>query len=160
LIDHLRRALNFDFATNRSHPHSYAEYEKGKRNVPTIIFMDGPPGTPNTVFRASAFRQLGGYDPQWPTGQDYDLMLRLSLLGRWLHVPGSAHQGLEPFLGAYTYTVTPRYFGTHRNLLPIDPSLGAAVGQRRTVLEERPNSASHEASPNRRRSSGTSGAMR
>jgi glycosyltransferase involved in cell wall biosynthesis len=81
--------VNFDFATNRSNPHSYAQYESGKRNIATIIFMDGPPGTPNTVFRASAFRRLGGYDPQWPTGQDYDLMLRLSLLGRWLYVPGA-----------------------------------------------------------------------
>jgi hypothetical protein len=27
---------------------------------------------------------------------------------RWLHVPGSAHQGTKPFYGQYTYTVTPR----------------------------------------------------
>src|SRR6185312_6547436 len=24
---------------------------------------------------------------------------------RWLHVPGTTHQGLQPFLGAYSYTV-------------------------------------------------------
>jgi hypothetical protein len=29
---------------------------------------------------------------------------------RWLHVPGTSHQGLKPFFGPYTYTVTPRYF--------------------------------------------------
>jgi phospholipase D-like protein len=29
---------------------------------------------------------------------------------RWLHVPGTSHQGLRPFFGPYTYTVTPRYF--------------------------------------------------
>lgn len=80
--------VNHDFATNEVHPHSYAEYEKGCRNVTTIIFMDGPPGTPNTVIRANAFQQVGGFDSRWPTGQDYDLLLRVSLLGRWLHVPG------------------------------------------------------------------------
>src|SRR4051794_30005041 len=29
---------------------------------------------------------------------------------RWVHVPGQAHQGLEPAFGEYTYEVTPRYF--------------------------------------------------
>src|SRR5579871_3948406 len=29
---------------------------------------------------------------------------------RWVHVPGSFHQGEDPFYGVYTYTVTPRYF--------------------------------------------------
>src|SRR5882672_9447249 len=29
---------------------------------------------------------------------------------RWLHVPGSAHQGTKPSFGKYRYTVTPRYF--------------------------------------------------
>lgn len=41
---------------------------------------------------------------------------------RWLHVPGSAHQGLQPFLGKYNYTVTPRYFdgdGSLNRWIPI-----------------------------------------
>jgi hypothetical protein len=29
---------------------------------------------------------------------------------RWVHVTGSAHQGLTPAVGPYVYTVTPRYF--------------------------------------------------
>ena len=82
--------VNLDLATDKVDPHSYANYERGDRNVTTIIFMDGPPGTPNTVFRATAFHELGGYDARWPTGQDYDLMLRLSLRGRWFHVPGAS----------------------------------------------------------------------
>src|SRR5664279_2255441 len=28
---------------------------------------------------------------------------------RWIHVPGSVHRGIDPVMGAYTYTVTPRY---------------------------------------------------
>ena len=80
--------VNLDLATNEVDPHSYEQYERGKRNVTTIIFMDGPPGTPNTVVRATAFHQIGGYDSRWPTGEDYDLMLRLSLSGQCLYVSG------------------------------------------------------------------------
>ena len=46
---------------------------------------------------------------------------------RWLHVPGSAHQGLKPFFGTYTYTVTPRYFDGSASLLPIDTKLSIAL---------------------------------
>jgi phosphatidylserine/phosphatidylglycerophosphate/cardiolipin synthase-like enzyme len=45
---------------------------------------------------------------------------------RWLHVPGSAHQGLKPVLGQYAYTVTPRYFD-QGVLEALDPGLGASV---------------------------------
>ena len=41
---------------------------------------------------------------------------------RWLHVPGSVHQGLKPFFGRYTYVVTPRYFDAQRSMLPLDPA--------------------------------------
>jgi hypothetical protein len=47
---------------------------------------------------------------------------------RWIHVPGSVHQGLKPFRGKYTYTVTPRYFDAKKSLLPLDPSLSVSVG--------------------------------
>lgn len=46
---------------------------------------------------------------------------------RWLHVPGIVHQGLNPFMGKYTYTVTPRYFDKQKSLLPLDPSLSVSV---------------------------------
>ncbi len=46
---------------------------------------------------------------------------------RWVHVPGLVHQGTKPFLGPYTYTVTPRYFDDNRSLLPLEPDLSAAV---------------------------------
>lgn len=46
---------------------------------------------------------------------------------RWVHVPGSVHQGTKPVLGSYTYTVTPRYFDGNHSLQPIDPGLSAAV---------------------------------
>src|SRR6478752_504974 len=46
---------------------------------------------------------------------------------RWLHVPGSVHQGTKPFMGDYTYTVTPRYFDDKGSLQPLDPALSASV---------------------------------
>jgi len=45
---------------------------------------------------------------------------------RWLHVPGSIHQGLTPFFGPYTYTVTPRYF-VGASMQPLDPTLSVSV---------------------------------
>jgi hypothetical protein len=46
---------------------------------------------------------------------------------RWLHVPGTTNQGVKPFMGKYTYTVTPRYFDNSQSMLPIDAKLGASV---------------------------------
>jgi hypothetical protein len=46
---------------------------------------------------------------------------------RWLHLPGSVHQGVKPFFGKYTYTATPRYFNGERSLLPIDTKLSVSV---------------------------------
>lgn len=45
---------------------------------------------------------------------------------RWLHVPGSVHQGIKPFRGKYTYTVTPRYFDNGA-LTPLDPKLSVST---------------------------------
>ncbi|HTS11558.1 MAG TPA: phospholipase D-like domain-containing protein [Candidatus Limnocylindrales bacterium] len=45
----------------------------------------------------------------------------------WVHVPGSSHQGVAPFLGPYTYTVTPRYFDSKQSMQPLDPTLSASV---------------------------------
>src|SRR6185369_9087409 len=46
---------------------------------------------------------------------------------RWVHVPGSFHQGTKPFFGIYTYTVTPRYFDANQSMLPLDASLSVSV---------------------------------
>ena len=46
---------------------------------------------------------------------------------RWVHVPGQVHQGLKPFFGDYTYTVTPRFFDDKHSLQPLDPDLSASV---------------------------------
>jgi hypothetical protein len=46
---------------------------------------------------------------------------------RWVHVPGLVHQGLEPSMGKYNYTVTPRYFDDNQSLLPLDHDLSISV---------------------------------
>ncbi len=46
---------------------------------------------------------------------------------RWVHVPGSDHQGTSPFFGDYTYTVTPRYFNAKQSMLKLDPTLSVSV---------------------------------
>ena len=46
---------------------------------------------------------------------------------RWVHYPGSFHQGVTPAIGSYTYTVTPRFFDSNQSLLPIDPSRSVSV---------------------------------
>ena len=81
--------LSASGATGAVDPHSYEHYAERKSNATTLMFLEGPPGTSGVAIRASAFHQAGGFDAAWPTGQDYDLMLRVSLLGRWLYVPGT-----------------------------------------------------------------------
>jgi PLD-like domain len=46
---------------------------------------------------------------------------------RWIHFPGTAHQGVSPVFGEYTYTVTPRYFDTNHSMQALDASLSVAV---------------------------------
>ena len=53
---------------------------------------DGAPWTSNTVLRRQVFDDIGGYDVTMPTSEDWQLMLRMSLRGRWLHAGGSPVQ--------------------------------------------------------------------
>jgi hypothetical protein len=46
---------------------------------------------------------------------------------RWTHYPGTAHQGVSPALGDYTYTVTPRYFDLNSSMRALNPALTVTV---------------------------------
>ena len=46
---------------------------------------------------------------------------------RWTHYPGTAHQGISPAFGEYTYTVTPRDFDADGSMQALDNSLGVGV---------------------------------
>ena len=63
-------------------------------------------------------------DPTLPANSSFNAPLHKF---RWLHVPGTAHQGPQPFFGDYVYTVTPRFFSASNSLLPLDAALGVAV---------------------------------
>jgi len=68
------------------------------------FLAQGPPGTPNTAIRLDAFDRAGGYDNAYHIGEDYHLLLRVSLLGPWLHLPGEPvtvrRRGSQPELEA------------------------------------------------------------
>lgn len=46
---------------------------------------------------------------------------------RWVHVPGSSHQGTQPATGEYVYTVTPRYFDAQARMIPLDATQSVSV---------------------------------
>ena len=46
---------------------------------------------------------------------------------RWTHFTGQYHQGLNPAVGPYKYTVTPRYFDNNGNMLALDGTLSISV---------------------------------
>jgi hypothetical protein len=58
-------------------------------NATAPIFLKAPPGLPSTVILTRAFRNIGGFDPNLVSGEDYHLLLRLSLLGPWQYVTGA-----------------------------------------------------------------------
>jgi hypothetical protein len=46
---------------------------------------------------------------------------------RWTHYPGTAHQGLSPTFGDYTYTITPRYLDSAGSMQALDAALSVSV---------------------------------
>jgi len=86
-----------------------------------------PPGVSGYyLFNTLQFERPGDH-AQDPTEPAYSSINAPFHKFRWLHVPGSAHQGLDPVWGEYHYTVTPRYFDERKSLLPLDPTLSVSV---------------------------------
>jgi hypothetical protein len=46
---------------------------------------------------------------------------------RWTHFTGQYHQGLNPAVGPYKYTITPRYFDNNGDMLALDGTLSASL---------------------------------
>jgi hypothetical protein len=63
-------------------------------------------------------------DPQQPPNSSLNAPLHKF---RWVHVPGSFHQGLRPFYGKYTYVVTPRYFDAEGSLRPLESAKSTPI---------------------------------
>lgn len=86
-----------------------------------------PPGHPTYFLQNNLrFERPGDHaqDPKEPAFSTINAPIHKF---RWVHVPGSVHQDLEPAFGAYAYAVTPRYFDAGGSLKPLDPALTATV---------------------------------
>jgi len=74
-----------DFALGRSRVHDFS----GVGVQATEFFVrNGPIGVSNTAVRTRLFHEVGGFPPDQVGVEDYPLELRLSLLGKWVHLPG------------------------------------------------------------------------
>ncbi|MCU0872327.1 MAG: glycosyltransferase family 2 protein [Pirellulaceae bacterium] len=64
---------------------------------------EGPPGHGSVMFRADAYRQVGGYRAPFRYAQDWDLWLRLADVGRFACVPkfGYAYRVSESSISAF-----------------------------------------------------------
>lgn len=86
-----------------------------------------PPGTQPYYLQNNLRFQIPGNHAQDPKEPEKSSINAPIHKFRWLHVPGSIHQGANPVTGRYTYTVTPRYFNDKNSMLPIDRTLSASV---------------------------------
>ena len=74
-----------DYAVGRSRVHDFSDV--GVRATEFFV-RHGPIGVSNTAIGARFFHEVGGFDPNEVGVEDYPLELRLSLLGKWVHLPG------------------------------------------------------------------------
>jgi hypothetical protein len=97
------------------------------RNLAGFTIACQPPGKPAYYL----FNELQFQDPskhaQVSTEKPNSTVNAPIQKYRWTHVPGTNHQGLNPAVGDYRYTVTPRYFDANQSMKPLDSSLSAWV---------------------------------
>lgn len=101
--------------------------KSGTKNLAGFTVQVEPPGVPPFfLLNQLQFKTPGDHaqNQLLPPNSTFNAPLHKF---RWLHVPGSAHQGLNPVFGKYQYTVTPRYFDDHQSMKPIDQSLSVAL---------------------------------
>jgi phosphatidylserine/phosphatidylglycerophosphate/cardiolipin synthase-like enzyme len=100
--------------------------KKSSKNLAGFTIQCQPKGqAPYYIQNQLRFETPGDHaqDPKEPANSSINAPIHKF---RWLHIPGSVHQGTKPFLGEYVYTVTPRYF-ENKSLQPLDPTLSASV---------------------------------
>ena len=99
----------------------------GSHNLAGFTIQCKPPGVPAYyLFNTLTFEKPDAHaqDPLEPARSSINAPFHKF---RWLHVPGSVHQGTKPVFGKYTYTVTPRYFNDAKSMQPLDPGQSLAV---------------------------------
>lgn len=77
--------------------------EAGDLTTGLVERDEGPPGHGSVMFRAEAYRQVGGYRQQFRYAQDWDLWLRLAEVGQFACVPqfGYAYRVSESSISAF-----------------------------------------------------------
>ena len=96
---------------------------KRRRNIPGFTIFCQPPGQVagyflKTIFASRIPANTGRSQASWPNSTVNAPVQKY----RWTHYPGTAHQGLSPAFGDYTYTVTPRYFDANGSMQALDSS--------------------------------------
>src|SRR5262245_7077444 len=106
---------------------NFANQESAKNLAGFTIFCQPPGGVPGFYLtnllrfeNPGNHKQVAGETPSSSVNAPIQKY-------RWTHYLGSLHQGLQPLLGNYTYTVTPRYFDNNKSMQALDSSLGASV---------------------------------
>src|SRR4051812_37334002 len=101
--------------------------KSGSKNLAGFTIQAKPDGqNPYYLLNSLQFEKPANHaqDPTLPANSSINAPFHKF---RWLHVPGSAHQGIRPFFGEYTYTVTPRYFDPNQSMQPLDATLSVSV---------------------------------
>lgn len=97
-----------------------------EKNLAGFTIQVQPPGVPAYYLMNNLRFQSPGQHAQDAGESPFSSVNAPIHKFRWLHVPGSAHQGTQPVLGSYTYTVTPRYFANGA-LQPLDAGTSVSV---------------------------------
>jgi PLD-like domain len=97
------------------------------RNLAGFTIQCQPPGKPAYFLLNELQFQNPGQHAQVSTETPTSTVNAPIQRFRWVHVTGLNHQGLNPAVGDYTYTVTPRYFDANSAMLALDPTLSATV---------------------------------
>lgn len=77
----------------RNNTRGFADVRHVTFNTTQCYFNDIQPlaRMAGSVILAEAFHRIGGFDPRFRKGQDKLFMLRLSMMGRFVHAPGAAY---------------------------------------------------------------------
>ncbi|MDV6329956.1 phospholipase D-like domain-containing protein [Asticcacaulis sp. 201] len=101
--------------------------EASRDNLAGFTIQVTPPGQAPYYLLNDLRFETPGHHAQDPKESAFSTINAPIHKFRWVHVPGSAHQGLEPSFGPYTYAVTPRYFDARGAMLPLDAGQTATV---------------------------------
>jgi hypothetical protein len=107
---------------------NFQSAEKAKHLAGFTIFCQPPGGVPGYFLENFLRFEDPGKHSQVPPPEKPNSTVNAPIQKyRWTHFPGTAHQGVSPVFGDYTYKVTPRFFDSSGAMQALDPSLSASV---------------------------------